>query len=101
VVTIATAVRIAPAIPALSPTLRPVECVGTTGGELDVVEEISEVIKVLNFGFGEEAAVVVGLEGVKIVETVNPVVPTITYRLLNAKRVVILPRKFYSIPPQF
>jgi hypothetical protein len=64
VVTIATAVRIAPAIAALSPTLRPVECVGTTGGELDVVKE--------------KAAVVVGLEGVKIVETVSPIVPIIT-----------------------
>jgi hypothetical protein len=91
VVTIATTARTeprtGPAIVALSPALRPVGCVGTTGGELDVVKE--------------KAAVVVGLEGVKIVETVNPVVPTITYRLLNAKRVAILPRKFYSIPPQF
>jgi hypothetical protein len=49
---------------ALSPALRPVECVGTTGGELDVVKE--------------KAAVVVGLEGVKIVETVSPIVPIIT-----------------------
>jgi hypothetical protein len=56
--------RTGPAIVALSPALRPVECVGTTGGELDVVKE--------------KAAVVVGLEGVKIVETVSPIVPIIT-----------------------
>ncbi len=65
---IATPARTALAIPALSPVLRPVEPDGTTG-ELDVVEEISEVVEVLDFGFGEEGVGVVGLEGVKIDET--------------------------------
>ena len=65
---IPTPARTALAIPALSPALRPVEPVGTTG-EVDVAEEISEVVEVLNVGFGEEAVGVVGLGGVKIGET--------------------------------
>ena len=60
--------RTALAIPALSPTLRPVEPDETTG-ELGVVKEISEVVEVLNVGFGEEGVGVAGLEEVKIDET--------------------------------
>jgi hypothetical protein len=67
-ITISTPARTAFLIPALSPALRPVEPGGTTG-ELDVVEEISEVVGVLNVGFGEEAVGVVGLEGLKIDKT--------------------------------
>jgi hypothetical protein len=66
-ITIATPARTALAIAALSPALRPVEP-GETTGELDAVEEISEVVEVLKVGFGEEAVGVLGLEGVEIDE---------------------------------
>jgi len=60
----------APAIVALSPTLRPVEAGGATG-ELGVVEEISDVVEVLNVGFVVEVVSVVGLKGVKIDEEID------------------------------
>jgi hypothetical protein len=61
----------APAMVVLSPMLRPVEpCV--SAGELDVGEEITEFVEVVNIGFvgifdtepGEEAVGVAGLEEV-------------------------------------
>jgi hypothetical protein len=65
----------APAMVALSPTLRPVE-VGESAGELDVGEELTEFVEAVNIGFvgvfatvlGKEAVVVAGLEEVGMYE---------------------------------